>query len=298
MVNRVQARSAHAPKPLRAALLLAGLALAGYWWFTYSGLYRLLAELQLGWWRKYYPTYTGLTVVIACLLPAAIVVQIIGAIREKERSPEEAAAVTATEAARGERLQYWLEHRRGRLIGMLITLIFAGTGVYFLGSGLLAGDRVSVDARALEQGERPAGRYAEVTGRPLVDEAVTVAEGRSRTETVYIPLVSPEWRDGQPARVYLQTWPVWAPRDPAVDSGPYEGMLTANSLPGLVISSLAEQGQPAPDRYWVLEYKKTPKKQKELGRVFSSMAAIFAALTALGWAIGARRERRAASKSA
>jgi hypothetical protein len=298
MVNRVQARSAHAPKPLRAVLLLGGLALAGYWCFTYSGLYRLLAELQLGWWRKYYPTYTGLVVLIACLLPAAVVVQIIGSIREKERSREEADAAVASEVARRERLQYWLQHRRGRLMGALFTVMFAGVGVYFLASGLLAGDRVSVDARALEQGERPAGRYAEVTGRLLADEAVTVAEGRSHSEKVYIPVVSPEWRDGQPARVYLQTWPIKVSRDLAVDPGPYEGMLSANSLPGLVISSLAEQGRPVPDRYWVLQYRKTPKEHRELGVVMLTVAGFAAALTALAWAIGTRRERRAASRPA
>jgi hypothetical protein len=293
-MNRFQVRAAQVPMPLTWTIMLSACALATYWWVSYSGLYRVLAEFQLGHWSSYYPSYTG--VVFLCLMPGAILLQIIGAIREKERSPEEAAAIAETIAARRNLVHFWLEHRRGRLTGLGVTLMLVGAGVYFAGTGLLAGKRVSVDAGALEHGERPAGRYAELTGRLLDDDAVSVTEGRRSTGAkTYIPVVSPEWRDDQPVRVYIEM-DTAAPslNTDELASGHYEGILTANSLPGLVVSSLAERGRPAPDRYWVLEYRETPAKKIELGTFMFAAAGICGLITAIGWAIAARRERASA----
>ena len=80
-------------------------------------------------------------------------------------------------------------------------------------------------------------------------------------------------------------------------SGHYEGILTANSLPGLVVSSLAERGHPAPDRYWVLEYRETPAKKIQLGSFMFAAAGICGLITVIGWAIAARRERANADPS-
>ena len=292
-MNRFQVRAAQVPMPLSWTIMLSACALGTYWWLTYSGLYRALAEVQLRHWDSYYPSHTGVVVLFLCLMPAAIVLQIIGGVRERERSPEEAAALTEAIAARPSRLRFWLEHRRGRLTGLGVTLGLLGAGVYLAGTGLLAGKRVVVDAGALEHGERPAGSYAELAGRLLTDDAVSVTEGsRSTGAKTYVPVVSPEWRDDQPVRAYLQM-DAAAPSRYADDlaTAHYEGMLTANSLPGLVVSTLAERGRPATGRYWVLEYRETPAKKIELAYFVFVGAGICGAITAIGWAIAARRER-------
>ena len=292
-MNRFQVRAAQVPLPITWTIMLAACALGTYWWLSYSGLYRLLAELQLRQWQSYYPSYTGVIVIVLSLMPAALLLQIVGAIRERERSPEEAAALAETIAARRNLVHFWLEHRRGRLTGLGVTLSLLGAGVYLAGTGLLAGKRVPVDAGALEHGEHPAGRYAELSGRLLADDAVSVTEGsRSTGAKTYVPVVSPEWRDDQPVRAYLQI-DVAAPSLNADDlaTGHYEGMLTANSLPGVVISSLAARGRPATGRYWVLEYRETPAKKIELGTFMFAAAGICGLITAIGWAIAARRER-------
>jgi hypothetical protein len=101
-----------------------------------------------------------------------------------------------------------------------------GAGAYFTGIGLLAGDRVSLDVGALERGDPPGGRWAEVTGRLVADDVVSVAERRSGSAKVYIPLVSPEWRPGQPVRVYLKTFESSLVRNADdLASGLYDGML-------------------------------------------------------------------------
>jgi hypothetical protein len=174
-----------------------------------------------------------------------------------------------------------------------MTIVLAIGGGYFFGTGALAGERVPVDAGALEHGEQPAGRYAELTGRLLPDDAVAMSEGSSKKK-IYLPVVSPEWREGKPVRAYLEM-DADAPERHLEElaSRHYEGMLTANALPGLVVSSLADRGHPPPDRYWVLEYQQTPETKIFMGKFMLGAAAIAGVITAIAWAVAARRERNA-----
>jgi hypothetical protein len=298
-MNRFQQRAALVPRTV--TWLIAGplIALGAYQWFTYAGLYRLLAEWQLRSFHKYYPTYTGIMTMFLCLIPAAVAIQIIGAQRAGERGPAEAAAQIAGHAERQARRSDWIQRRRRRLTGLGLTVTFVVAGVYFTGVGLLAGDRVSVDVGALERGERPAGSWAEVTGRLVGNDAVSVSEGRSKSTYVYVPLVSPEWVAGQPVRAYMRIYDKWLVRfADDLATGHHEGMLTENALPGVAITSLAEDGHAAPDRYWVLDYGATPKSKLSLGKAMFGAASVAGLLTALGWLIAGRRERAAARPAA
>ena len=292
-VDRIQKPAAHVPTALRLLLIGPMLAIAGYWCFTYSGLYRLLAEWQLRKWNEYSPKHTGAIVVFVCLIPAAVAIQVIGRLRQAERNPADAAATEASYAARSARNSRWIVSHRWRLLGLIVTAGLVGVGVYSTGLGLLAGDRVSVDAGPIERGADPGGRWAEVTGRLRPDDSVGVTRtGDGPYSTVYLPLVSPEWRRGQPVRLYLEmpnTWINLFADDLA--TGRYEGMLAANALPGVAITELAERGRPAPDRYWVLDYRATPKSKLSLGYAMFVVAGIAGLLTALGWVIAGRRQR-------
>jgi hypothetical protein len=298
-MNRFQQRAAHVPRALTWLIASPMLALGAYWWWSYSGLYRLLAEWQLHTFHSHYPKYTGVVELLLCMIPVVIAIQIIGGLREKERSPADAAAQAESYAARSARTSNWLQSHRRRLIGLVVTAMAAVAGVYFTALGLLAGDRVSVDAGAIEKGERPGGRYVELTGRPLVDDAVSVSEeGRSSSAKIYIPVVSAEWQPGQPVRFYLETRrSLLESQREEVASGRYEGMLSANDLPGVAITALAEDGHPAPEQYWVLDYQETPRMKADLGYAMLAAAAIAGFITAIAWVV-ARREREAARPAA
>ena len=102
-MNRFQQRAAQVPRPLTWLIAFPLIALAAYWWLTYSGLYRLLAEWQLSSFQHYYPQYTGIFTILICLIPAAIAIQVVGGMREKERSTTDAAAAAEAYAARSAR---------------------------------------------------------------------------------------------------------------------------------------------------------------------------------------------------
>jgi hypothetical protein len=287
-MNRLQWPAAHVPVGLKVLLGVPMMAVAGYWCFTYSGLYRVLAEWQLHRFGNYSPRFTATMVILAGLIPAAVAIHAIGRLRAADSSPAEAAARVARDVARTSRNTRWIQGHWWRLLGAIVAVGLAGVGAFFTGVGLLAGDRVSVDAGVIERGGRPAGRWAEITGRLVVDNAVSVLE-RDAAIDVYFPLVSPEWRPGRPVRLYLKTTDSRL-RFHADDlaSGRYEGMLASNALAGVAITAFAERGQPAPEQYWVLEHGETPKSKLTFGTVIFAAAGVIGLLTALGWAIARR----------
>ncbi|HEY7371802.1 MAG TPA: hypothetical protein VIF57_06455 [Polyangia bacterium] len=290
-MNRLLQQSAQVPTALKVLLVSPMMGLAGYWCFTYSGLYRVLAEWQLHRFGNYYPQYTAAMVVLACLIPDAVAIHVIGRRRAAESRPADAAARVARDLQRTARNTRWIQGHWWRLLGAIVTLGLAGVGAFFTGIGLFAGDRVSVDAGAIERGGRPGGRWAEITGRLVVEDAVSVSE-RDSVIDVYFPLASPEWRPGLPVRLYLKTNDSRLRFHPdELASGRYEGMLASNALVGVAITAFAERGQPAPEQYWVLEYGETPKSQLTFGTIMFVTAAIIGLLTAIGWAVARRRGR-------
>ena len=179
----------------------------------------------------------------------AILLQIIGAIREKEqiasrppRSPRPSPPsqpgallarppTRATDRARSCRSCWWgwrLFHRRWP-----------------------AGSQACVPRRgALERREHPRGRYAELTGAPD-DDAVSVTEGRRSTGAkTCLPVVSQDGatisRSTSTSRSIRRRRPLYTDD---LASGHYKEILTATAA-GLVVSSLADAGT-LPDRYLI-----------------------------------------------
>lgn len=78
MFKLLQGRARQVPGVIKFLVVAPCVALAIYWSATYSGLARLLAEWQLARYGSYSPRNTIGVVFIVCLIPAALVVQIIG----------------------------------------------------------------------------------------------------------------------------------------------------------------------------------------------------------------------------
>ena len=98
------------PPAVQWAVALPFLALAAYWWWTYSGLYRWLAEWQIARWGRY-----GLaaTFLFTFLLPALPVVLVLRVVYRRSASDEASPASWADDA--GESFGGWCRARSGRL---------------------------------------------------------------------------------------------------------------------------------------------------------------------------------------
>ena len=289
--ERVQLRTSETPAWGSALVVVAGAATV-YWFVTYSGPYRWLAEWQLHLLGEYSVTLTVLVVLVGALLgavlPAAILAQVIARARESDVDPEAAARKAAEASARAEAATAWMMRRFYRLVAATLAAGMVVVGLYFAVSGWLAGERIALDIAALERGDKPASRYVELYGVLLVDEAVGVQRGHGGTVKIYIPVVSETWRPGQPVRAYLETQRQAA----ELPTGRYEGMLGIGPLPGVAQTALTDRGLAPPDEYWVLDHRQKPDSQTYLGLVLLVWGILLGALTALVWANLERRNRR------
>jgi hypothetical protein len=284
--DSLRRRAAHVPQSIRGGLMVVVFGLTAYWWATYSGLYRLLAEWQLARSASYEVELTGAFTALALLVPALVIIVILGASREGERGAAHSDRLAAEDKARRDRINGWMREHRRR-----VTALAAGTaatvwGAAMIASGLLAGARVPLDLAALERGAAPPGRYVELTGRVLAAEAVGVSTSRS-SEMLFLPVVSGQ---GAPVRVYLKTSVSWArSHRREIAASHYQGLLEARALPGVAVTSFTERGRPPADSYWVLDVQKTPATQIEHGRIMMLIGVVLAGAGALVWWIKARR---------
>jgi hypothetical protein len=203
--------------------------------------------------------------------------------------------------ARRADLSAWIHSHRKRLAAVAVAGLVTATGIFFAGHGLLAGDPVRVDMAAIEQGLDLGGREVEITGRLVGENAIsfnkrvresTLRAGNAPPPTLYIPLVSHDWSPGQPIRVYLQIWePNFQREAGAFATGRYRGMLSANSMPGEVVTIMADRGQPLADRHWVLASGWTAAMERNFGYGLFCIGVVIGLLAAVWWAIGAALTR-------
>jgi hypothetical protein len=288
--DSLRRRAAHVPAPIRVGLMLVVFGLTAYWWATYSGLYRLLAEWQLARSGAYGVELTGAFTALALLVPALVIIAIIGASREGERGQTHSDRLVAEDKARRDRINAWIREHRRRVTALAGGAVGAVWGAGMIASGLLAGPRVPLDVAALEAGATPPGRYVELTGRILPAQAVAVSTSRGG-EMLFVPVVS---APGAPVRVYLKTSVDWARshrRD--IASRRYQGLFDARALPGVAVTSFTDRGQPPAESYWVLNVHNTPAKQINDGGIMVVLGLVIAGVAALVWLMKSRRARPA-----
>lgn len=178
----------------------------------------------------------------------------------------------------------WVKNHAGWLGGLLPAIMFGGMGIHSWAVGTFAGDRLSVDVSALERGAEPGGRYVQVTGRLLRDQAVNVRGRDGHIRHVYTPVVSPEWRPGQPVRLYLKVTPFVLEKYAAdLATQRYSGMLSRASIPGRTVDAPC----------WELDYLTTPTEMKGQAPFFIGGGVFSWLLAGVLWEIFEGRKRRA-----
>ena len=272
-----QTRIQAIPAYIRIPLIMPSMLLPLYWWYTYSGLYRYLAEIQLQQSGEYEETLTGLLCVLALLLPAAGVMALL--LRYSRWGEAGGASV-----GRAQQLSVWMQEHSTLSTAMLLAPIFLGLGGYSLIKGTLAGPLTQVSIAALEHGQPPPSAYVNIEGNLLVPQMVGVSETRSGSTVtkVYIPVVSPGWEPDAEVVVLLYTNEKLLDKYAAdLLSGHYIGVLSANDLPGLAREELGKMGVKLASTYWVLDYRETPENILQFGWVFGLSGLVVGLLTAV-----------------
>jgi hypothetical protein len=267
------------PIPLQFAISIPPLVLTAWWWFTYSGPYRWLAEWQIRKWGMFYQAMTFLVVAGVPVVLAALLIHLgcwlTGFHFDPQRTQESA-----------ERWRTWHAERRYR-IGLLcvglVVVVLGGHGYYV---GKTAGALSRMNVAELEKDLPPSSGWLELRGNLLHDRAAHwKIEDKNRTE-VYVPLVSDAWEPGQPVAVIILA------RDKRAedrlfenDTAPVDGLVEPLGLPGHVRTTLEDNGVRLVDNPILIEYRANPEVQTLLGTVGLALGGAMMLISALIWLV-------------
>lgn len=243
--------------------LVFGLGVPVYWWITYSGVYRWLAEVQLGWFDGYYAILTGvLSVAVGCVAFIPPFTWLAGRAAAPASSSEQDAddaAATRPEPVLLTAQQVHERAARGKALGCVgalgvLTVPIVVIGAWFLVEASQFGPRHQLDLAALEAGAEPPSRWVDFDARAAWGEAAGIKE--KHVVTLYVPVRSAPGRD---AAVALEVPARAAPRDRRRWTG-----TLSEGAPGVVVSAFARDGG-VREPVWVLDVDRTPDDVRRIG---------------------------------
>jgi hypothetical protein len=236
--QRMLAIPASVRVPLILFVALPGIALSVYWWATYSGFYRVLIEWQSKTFGGYLPVYTGILMVgVVGVFPAILTMTLLVLLNVFPVDPDNPPPVPTGGAA----ADLWLQQNQGFFVLCIAGVmgVIAGPVILFLNS---MDPLKPLDLATLEAGQKPLSSFVTARGRLLEDRAVSQTD--RGLETRYVPLVSPNWREGAPIRLYVSIPQL---RRDEAKKGEFKGIVYENGLPGPIRTSFEKSPFARPD---------------------------------------------------
>lgn len=269
---------------------LAGVGLALYWMFTYSGPYRFLAELQLKWFGWYVPKLTVIVIAMGFLGIAALAkVLFRGAERPAPSMPQ---ANTGTNPGAGVAAKS-SDDRNVLLLSPYLRLWFLviplGMGAYFYFNATQAGELQQLQVQDFDGG-RVKSRviYADVRGHLSRNYMM-------KDDYMYIPMLDSAAPgpahvligvDKKQTKTYLQMQ----------SDGMFvvRGMVQRD-LEGDVRVAFEKDGIPLAQNCWVVHTGRDPRGDRMIGLIVIGLTAVFGVGFG-GWLIHRNKRRLTAAQ--
>jgi hypothetical protein len=282
-----------------AALLVAA-ALSGYWGWTYTGLYKWLADWQLEHGGQYEVELTWVFTFLILAVPFYLVTEVVRRVAARTRgagAPDAQSPEGAAAQGKGISLNHgWLTGATIAVVGL--GFVVAGGYQYHQATG--AGAIAHVDAADYESARPPTAAYISVTGFS-VREAARGIKSTDSDSKYFIPLVSAGWDLPRPVGLFLETdTPNMMESNaiqrkmPGGDKLPevWEGMIDSDGLPGMVRSQFEKDQVPIASGYCVLSVGKTPAKQMSDSKTMMMIGGCVAgAGVVIGVVVGMKQRR-------
>jgi len=224
-------------------------ALAGYWWWSYSGPFRWLAERQLQWFGAYEESITFVLTAAIAIAPVVLAGVAIKKLGFAAPTPPQ------DQAAQPPQHVKWGPFA---LCGffVVIGLVVGGIGISEYYRARRESSSTAFSLNEIEAGKKVDRVWVEVQGRPLFDVAGSMSS--SSSETIYLPVVSENWKKGQPISVYLEVSEHEMDATLKAASGKYQGMVSVGGLPGMVREDFKRRGLMPAEGYIMIDYHRTP----------------------------------------
>jgi hypothetical protein len=290
--------------PIGIVLLVLGGGLTGYWAWTYTGIYRWLAELQLKMMHSYEVQITFILTLTIVLGPLFLISEVI---RRSTAAPTGQSTGVADKPNESDTPpnRIMIALTAGGTVG-LVGLGFVAVGGYQYRQGMTAGNIFHADVSAYETGQAPARLYVSVTGQSLRDATEILKDSDSATK-YFMPLVSADWDPGKPIGLFLETSSPnmmasnalqRAQPDGNARSEVWEGMIDTTGLPGLVRTHFENEHAIFAAGYRVLSVGETPQKQMDKARVLIYIGGgVFIFGMLMGCAVSWQNRKLAAAKA-
>lgn len=264
-------RHEHPPIWVKAAIIVLAFALAAYWFATFSGPYRWLAEAALSTIGRF-PIFVAVAVVLIGTMGAGGIVI--------EFTAKFWPASSAAEGGDPPRL------RRGPVAAAALGIAAALGGSWFAIEAYGIRTPAELDIRTLESGNEPSGAFVEVSGSILVNKRVTALDPSSSftRKHHYVPVVS-KW--GTPVRLFVAV-----PEDDLTEfrerasEGRVVGML-GGSMPSAGAKEWKARGLVLAEPHWILDPTANPGRTLMFS-VLVGLAGLVTSLVALRALLRAR----------
>jgi hypothetical protein len=261
--------------PLGTSVFVGAMLLTAYFAWTYSGLYRWFAELQIARTGEFHPKVTLLFTFCVLIVPATIAISLGRYISQQllgndatdslaNASDHEAQTVGRSIAPSGE------THVRTRRIHgkpwcavFAVVLWIAGGAVWF---AYKPGDALSqTTIEAWESGQAPPTQWVNLHGKALAKAAITY--GNPGTGEVYIPVISNKWRAGQSVKVFLKCSEINFKKGNVATALDHEGIVEWWGMPGPVRARFERYGVIPADDYVIIGVGASPETRRK-GAIF------------------------------
>ena len=251
---------------------IASFALSLFFWWSYSGPYRLIADLQSKLWGV---NLINVSLLLSSALLYAPLHFLVSSVERRvgvQRPPLTWKRLKAL-------VDFFFEQTPGRVAG--VGLIVFAVGGWLWSVDVTSGPLTTFTVAQAERGERPASRYVRLPDAKVQLDS-ELSYKRDGTLEHYYPAVSGSAMPEQ-FRVFVRL----DGKDAASPPAEIVGELTFDGLPGPLRAHLADQNLLAPD-YFVVRHGRNPGKE---ARVAGGMAGLGALLFAAGllWARSRRR---------
>jgi len=257
-------------KPFHAfttIVCIAAGALGGYWSWKYEGLYRWLAEWQLRHFQSYEAQLTLLFtcgILIAPPLITAVIVHRLRGGASVPGAPGAPAAAPARAHPISDAIQLWLGRWWWTLTLGAVGGFLTFWGVYYAHRGGTAGEVTHVAAADFDAGRIPTKHWLAITGNAVMDQHVAMSS--QARATYYIPVVSENFDPRRGITLFLKAQSDKIDDDVRGFGGQFVGMLTNDSLPGMVRVEFERQGTTPAKDYRILDLGRTPSDDLRVGR--------------------------------
>ena len=227
---------------VRAFPSLLILVVLAYWWYTYSGPYRWLAELQLHLFGSFDVVITLIVTLALLLIPMTL----LGILIETKGWLPDSNSTTSTN-------HYEVP------VGIMTLSVMALVLAWFTYQRVPRGQAVELTLADVAASESLPS-HAIFHGHVLIESSIQLDSDHGNYD--YTPLVSANYTIGDSVLIYIESCP---PRDNArLTNDGHKGVLIENGLPGLIRESFQSSQTPPEQRHFVLVYSDAMQGLKHL----------------------------------